>query len=176
MTPALRMRLPEASRSSTAAINPGTSPSSCTQGLRKPVISTIAVAPRRKRVPVAHVDPEVRVALDAQPREQPDARPRRLTHAVRGAARHGSYGGLHVRIPRSTLRRDTLRRCNRITSTRNYRKTAVTTVDATHPSNLIASRVAVVRRFCGKPTADAAAASRRTACEMPERESNGRHN
>ncbi len=52
ITPALRIRLPCSSRSSTAAIRPRWMLSSCVQGLRRPVISTIASSPSRSRVPV----------------------------------------------------------------------------------------------------------------------------
>ena len=52
MTPALRMRAPCSSRPSTAAISPGWKGSNWIQGLRRPVTSTTAVFPRRKRVPV----------------------------------------------------------------------------------------------------------------------------
>jgi hypothetical protein len=52
ITPALRTRLAPASCSSSAAFSPDCNPSSCPQGLRRPVISTTAVSPSRSRVPV----------------------------------------------------------------------------------------------------------------------------
>ncbi len=52
MIPALRMRVPSAARSSTACISPGRKRSSCAQGLRSPVTSTMAPSPRRSRAPV----------------------------------------------------------------------------------------------------------------------------
>jgi hypothetical protein len=52
ITPALRISVPSSSRPSVAAISPGWIPSSCVQGLRRPVTSTTASSPRRSRVPV----------------------------------------------------------------------------------------------------------------------------
>src|SRR4051794_17050415 len=52
ITPDLRTRFPPSSRSSTAFIRPGRKPSSCLQGLRRPVISTTASSPSRRRAPV----------------------------------------------------------------------------------------------------------------------------
>ena len=54
MTPALRTSLPSSSRASVAAIRPGWSRSSWAHGLRRPVTSTTAVSPRRRRAPVGN--------------------------------------------------------------------------------------------------------------------------
>src|SRR5947207_251977 len=54
MTPALRTSLPAGSLSRVAAIRPAWKWSIWTHGLRRPVISTMALAPSRSRAPVGN--------------------------------------------------------------------------------------------------------------------------